>query len=119
MEQELYDSLPDDLEVRQVRTQVKVKGFRVKTIVVATTLLDPQEFSLSDLADLYRLRWHAELDFRSLKVTLQMDVLRCQTPTMVCKELWMHVLAYNLIRTVMAQAAARHDRDPRMLSFKT
>ena len=71
-----------------------------------------------DLAGLYRQRWSAELDLRSLKQTLQMDVLRCKTPELVRKELWAHVLAYNLIRTVMAQAAVRHGLDPRAISFK-
>jgi hypothetical protein len=85
---------------------------------VATTLLDPAEFTAGDLAGLYRQRWSAELDLRSLKQTLQMDVLRCKTPESVRKELWAHVLAYNLVRTVMAQAAATHGVEPRAISFK-
>src|SRR5205823_10664592 len=67
---------------------------------------------------LYRARWNAELDLRSLKQTLQMDVLRCKTPESVRKELWTHILAYNLIRTVMAQAAVEHGIEPRSISFK-
>src|SRR5262249_36781334 len=67
---------------------------------------------------LYRARWNNELDLRSIKVTLQMDLLRCKTPELVRKEIWTHVLAYNLIRTVMAQAAAREGIPPRSLSFK-
>ena len=63
-------------------------------------------------------RWNAELDLRSLKQTLQMDVLRCKTPELVRKELWAHILAYNLIRTVMAQAATTHGVEPRSISFK-
>ena len=63
------------------------------------------EFTKDDLAQLYRARWNAELDLRSLKRTLQMDVLRCKTPELVRKEIWTHILAYNLIRTIMAQAA--------------
>jgi IS4 transposase len=118
MDQATYDALPAFLEVREVRLRVAVKGFRAQTIVVATTLLDPETFSVQDLTDLYRQRWQAELDLRSLKVTLGMDVLRCKSPEMVRKELWMHLLAYNLIRTVMAQAAATHGRAPRTLSFK-
>ena len=80
--------------------------------------MGPAEFNPGDLAGLYRRRWSAELDLRSLKQTLQMDVLRCKTPELVRKELWAHVLAYNLIRTVMAQAAVRHDLEPRSISFK-
>ena len=73
-----------------------------------TTLLDPEQATKEDLASLYRARWNNELDLRSIKVTMQMDVLRCKTPELVRKEIWTHVLAYNLIRTVMAQAAAKH-----------
>src|SRR5262249_5102948 len=72
----------------------------------------------SDLARVYRARWNAELDLRSLKRTMQMDVLRCQTPELVRKEIWTHVLAYNLIRTIMAQAASQHGLEPRSVSFK-
>src|SRR5207248_8084150 len=75
-------------------------------------------FTKNDLATLYRARWHGELDLRSLKQTLQMDVLRCKTPELVRKELWTHILAYNLIRTVMAQAASKHGIEPRSISFK-
>ena len=60
-----------------------------------TTLLDPKEFSKEDLADLYRVRWTNEVDLRSIKSTMQMDVLRCKTPELVRKEVWTHVLAYN------------------------
>ena len=88
-------------------------GFRVRVLVVATTLLDADAYTRDDLAGLYRQRWTAELDLRSLKQTLQMDVLRCRTPELVRKELWTHVLAYNLIRTVMAQAAAKYGVEPR------
>jgi hypothetical protein len=70
------------------------------------------------LAELYRARWNAELDLRSLKQTLQMDVLRCKTPELVRKEIWTHLLAYNLIRTIMAQAAITHHIAPRSISFK-
>jgi hypothetical protein len=85
---------------------------------VITTLLDAEEVTASDLADLYRARWNAELDFKSLKQTLQMDILRCKTPELVRKEIWTHILAYNLIRSILAQAASKHDIEPRMISFK-
>ena len=65
-----------------------------------------------------RGRWNQELDLRDTKVTLQMDVLRGQTPELVRKEIWTHILACNLIRTVMAQAASRHGILPRTISFK-
>ena len=82
------------------------------------TLLDSEAFTKDDLAQVYRARWNAELDLRSLKRTLQMDVLRCKTPDLVRKEIWTHILAYNLIRTIIAQAAIKHDVDPRSISFK-
>jgi hypothetical protein len=118
IDRETYDALPDSLMVRECRARVERPGFRIRTLIVATTLLDAGEFTRDDLAGLYRARWHAELDLRSLKQTLQMDVLRCKTPELVRKELWAHILAYNLVRTVMAQAAARHGIEPRSISFK-
>ena len=93
-------------------------GFRTKAIVVVTTLLDPVKTSKEDLALLYRARWNNELDLRSIKTTMQMDVLRCKTPELVHKEVWTHILADNLIRTIMAQAAFKHDIEPRSISFK-
>ena len=118
IDRETYDELPEFLVIRECRVRVQQPGFRIKTLIVATTLLDADDFSKNDLAQLYRARWNAELDLRSLKQTLQMDVLRCKTPELVRKELWTHVLAYNLIRTVMAQAATKHDIEPRSISFK-
>jgi hypothetical protein len=118
IDREAYALLPDSLTVRECRVQVEQPGFRIKTLILATTLLDPAEFTKGDLAQLYRARWHGELDLRSLKQTLQMDVLRCKTPDLVRKELWAHVLAYNLIRTIIAQAASQHGLEPRSISFK-
>jgi hypothetical protein len=113
-----YDALPEFLTIRETRIRVVQVGFRTKILLVATTLLDATVVTKDDLAQLYRARWNAELDLRSLKRTLQMDVLRCKTPELVRKEIWTHVLAYNLIRTIMAQAAMKHDLQPRSISFK-
>ena len=118
IDREAYAALPESLTVRECRVRVGQPGFRTRILVVATTLLDATAFTKDDLAQLYRARWNAELDLRSLKQVLQMDVLRCKTPELVRKELWTHILAYNLIRTVMAQAAARHGIEPRSISFK-
>ena len=112
-----YRALPAQLAVREVRVRVGVPGFRTKVLDVVTTLLDAGAVSRAALADLYRARWHAELDLRSLKIALGMDVLRCKSPAMIRKEFWMHLLAYNLIRTVMAQAASQLDLRPREISF--
>jgi DDE family transposase len=113
-----YNRLPEFVTVRETRVRVKQPGFRTKSMVVVTTLLDPRQTTKEDLALLYRARWNSELDLRSIKITMQMDELRCKTPELVRKEVWTHVLAYNLIRTIMAQAAIRHDIEPRTISFK-
>ena len=113
-----YKSMPAFLTMRETLINVEQPGFRSQRIIVATTLLDDQAVSKADLAQLYRARWNAELDLRSLKQTMQMEVLRCKTPSLVRKEIWTHILAYNLIRTIMAQAAARYGIEPRSISFK-
>jgi hypothetical protein len=113
-----YAELPDLLMVRECRVRIEQAGFRVHNLLIATTLLDAEEYTKDDLAQLYRARWNAELDLRSLKQTLQMDILRCKTPELVRKEIWTHILAYNLIRTIMAQAATKQSVEPRTISFK-
>src|SRR6478672_4344897 len=118
VDRETYNALPDSITVREVRFRVEQPGFRTRSVVVVTTILDPEQASAEELASLYRARWHNELDLRSIKITLQMDLLRCKTPELVRKEIWTHVLAYNLIRTVMAQAASAHGTAPRSISFK-
>src|SRR5579884_86512 len=118
MDRKTYKALPDFLLVRECRVRVELSGFRVRIFIVVTTLLDADAITKDDLATLYRARWNAELDLRSLKETLPMDVLRCKTPELVRKELWTHILAYNLIRTIMTQAASTHGIEPRSISFK-
>jgi len=118
VDRQTYKALPDAITVREARFGVKQPGFRTRSVVVVTTLLDPEQASKEELASLYRARWNNELDLRSIKVTLQMDMLRCKVPELVRKEIWTHVLAYNLIRTVMAQAAAGEGVPPRSISFK-
>jgi hypothetical protein len=112
-----YAALPDELPIREVRVRVRGPA-RLESLVVVTTLTDPRLFSRRAIAELFRQRWHAELDLRSIKTVLQMDVLRGRTPELVDKEVWMHLLAYNLLRTVMAAAAHRHAVPVRALSFK-
>ena len=112
-----YRQFPDYIFVREVRIHVHQPGFRSRSIVVVTTLLNPTEVTKQDLAFLYRARWHNELDLRSIKIALQMDRLRCKTPELVRKEIWTHILAYNLLRTIMAQAAIKHGLQPRTISF--
>jgi hypothetical protein len=114
---EEWESLPEEMEMREVRTTVRRPGYRTRQVVIVTTLLDPQQYPASDLTDLFAQRWYCELDLRSIKQALGMGHLRCKTPEMVHKELWAHLLAYNLIRVRMAQAAAVHGVTPRSLSF--
>jgi len=118
LDRQTYQELPEYITVRETRIRVAQRGFRTRVVVVVTTLLDPQQTTKEDLASLYRARWNNELDLRSIKSTMQMHDLRCRTPELVRKEIWTHVLAYNLIRTIMAQAAATHDLLPRAVSFK-
>jgi hypothetical protein len=118
MDEETYAQVPDELTVRELRVTVKQPGFRVNELVLVTTMLDAEGYAKEELADLFLQRWNIELDLRSIKDVLQMDVLRCKSPEMVRKEIWMHLLAYNLIRGVMARAAEAHDERPRHLSFK-
>jgi len=117
MDQETYQRLPSSIEVRQLQVQVQQPGFRVEELLVVTTLTDAAEYTQEDVAELYHQRWLVELDIRALKVTLGMDVLRCKTPEMVCREIWTCLLAYNLIRQTMLQAALAGKRSPRQLSF--
>jgi len=109
MTPEQYACAPDELTLREVK---------VAHQVLVTTLLDHRRVSRDDLSRLYARRWNVELDLRNLKTTTGMDVLSCQTPQMNEKQLWVHLLAYNVIRLLMAQAASNAGLDPRGLSFK-
>ena len=114
---EQFELLPETLPVRLVRITNAPKGFRSRTIVVVTTLLDPIEVPADQIRQLYRDRWTAELNLRSLKTSLGMEILRGQSPDVVRKEIAMHLLAYNLIRLLMWHAAREHNRDLHRLSF--
>ena len=118
MTRKTYASLPAELTLREVRVRVTQKGFRTKELVVVTTLLDPVEYSAEEIAELYRRRWHAELNLRSVKTVLQMDHLRCKTPHRVRNEFYMHLVAYNLIRRLMAVSAQERGTQPWQVSFK-
>lgn len=117
MDETTYAALPETLRVREVEVQVNEPGFRVRSLVVVTSLLDNVSYSAEEIAQLYRRRWLAELDLRAIKSTLQLDVLRCKTPEMARKELRTGLLAYNLIRQKMLDAAEAADCSPRELSF--
>jgi hypothetical protein len=118
MSRQQYRSLPGTLTLREVRVLVAQPGFRTKRLVVVTTLLDAERYPADQIAVLYRRRWQAELNLRSLKIVLQMDHLRCLTPHRVRNELAMHLVGYNLIRQLMAAAACQAGQEPWTISFK-
>jgi len=109
MSQEDYDAAPKTLTVRELEVGHKI---------LVTTLLSPKIVSKKSLKDLYQQRWHVELDLRNIKTTLGMETLSCKTPDMIEKEIWIYLLAHNLIRMTMAEAAFVSDVLPRQLSFK-
>jgi hypothetical protein len=113
-----YDQIPQWLCLRAVRVTVRQRGFRTRRVVLITTFIDAESVSAADLADLYRRRWQCELYLRSLKQTMQMDILRGKTPEMIQKELWAHMLVYNLVRLVMGEAARMEGCRPDEISFK-
>jgi DDE family transposase len=113
-----YEALPATLRVRELRLKIGVAGFRVQELVLVTTLLDPNAYTAEDLGALFRQRWNIELDLRSIKSVMQMDVLRCKTPEMVRKEMWVHLLGYHLVRKLMVDAAVIQGCKPREVSFK-
>jgi hypothetical protein len=112
-----WDKLPEKIHVRVLRFGVGRPGWRTRVVYLVTTLTDPVAYPLADIAALYRLRWNAELDIRSIKQTLGMKMLSCKKPSMIEAELWAHLLGYNLTRCVMAQAALEAGLCPRQLSF--
>src|SRR4051795_12211489 len=114
---EQYRRYPKELRMRQVTVDARDRDSRAEVFKVVTTILDPS-IDGGHIGALYEQRWSGEIDIRSIKSTMQMDVLRCRTPEMVHKEIWAHLLAYNLLRTVMAVAAAEHGIEPRRVSFK-
>jgi len=106
---EIYNQMPESLFVRELEKN--------KTVVV-TTLQDKSLYPKNKIIELYSMRWSIELDFRSIKTVMKMDILRCKTPSMVMKEIWTHLLAYNLIRVIMAEAASCANVIPRQISYK-
>lgn len=109
MSQEDYAQAPASVTVRELRAGGKT---------LVTTFLCPKQTAKEAIKRLYRDRWHVELDLRNIKTTLGMEILGCQTPDMAVKEIWVYLLAYNLIRLMMAQAALQSGLSPRQLSFK-
>jgi len=117
MSPDWYEQIPLTLTLREMQFRVVAPGRRTETITVITTLTDPTAYPQADIAALYGFRWNAALDLRDIKQTLSLDQVRCKTPARVQLELWTTLLAYNLIRKVIATSAAVHGKQPRQLGF--
>jgi Transposase DDE domain len=117
LSEEAYAALPETITVRELRFSIAERGRRTRVITLATTLLDPRRYPAADVAALYGQRWQIETNFRHLKQTLRMDVLRCKTVEGVQKELAMYALVYNLVRLVMLEAAQRQGVSVARISF--
>ena len=111
-------AFPATLTVRLVRVRVAEKGFRTRTVTLVTTLLDAEKYPPSALAALYRRRWQVELSFQQIKTALGMDQLAVRTPAMIQRTLAMHLLGYQLIRTLMQEAARTWDVPLERISFQ-
>ena len=117
LDQETYDRLPRQLEVRELEVRVNVPGFRTQSLVVVTSLFDSSVDTKDDLAGFYRRRWSIELELRDIKTTMRLDLLRRTRPESVRQELWTGLLAYHLVRQSLLQSALASGRRPHQLSF--
>jgi hypothetical protein len=117
MLEEEYNSIPASLIVRELRYSIPRGPFRTKEVTLVTTLLSAELYPAEELADLYGTRWMVETNLRHLKVTMQMDVLHCETVSGVLKELMIFALVYNLVRAVMYEASQRQEVDVGRISF--
>jgi len=117
MDEETYAQIPETLELREIRYNIVEPGRRTRTIDVITTLVDADQHSKEEIAELFGFRWNSELDIRSIKSNLNLAHVRCKSPEMVHREVWTTILGYNLIRTTAAGAALLYDKKPRQISF--
>jgi Transposase DDE domain len=113
-----FDTLPQTITIREIYYDIIIPGFRTQRVSLITTLLDTTTYSSLKLVELYGKRWDVELDLRHLKTTLGMDVLRCKSPSMVRKEIYVCLLAYNLLRSLMLSAGTTYDTSPLRLSLQ-
>ncbi|OGT44026.1 MAG: hypothetical protein A3F13_06790 [Gammaproteobacteria bacterium RIFCSPHIGHO2_12_FULL_40_19] len=109
MTQKEYDSYPDKIQIRE---------FKVAGNVYVTTFMNAKKYNKKELTSIYERRWDVEINLKSIKAIMNMDMLSCKTPDMVKKEIGIHFLAYNFIRIIMAEACVRHDAIPWKISFK-
>jgi len=109
MDQETYDACPKTIMIRE---------FKVRSKIYVTTILEHKKYNKKEIAALYELRWQVEVNLGSIKSVLNMDYLSCKTPDMVKKEIAAHILGYNIIRIIMAEACKQHQATPNKISFK-
>jgi Transposase DDE domain len=109
MDKNTYESYP---------SQIRVREFKVSGKVYVTTFLKKKRYPKQELAKIYQLRWQVEINLKSLKSVMNMDMLSCKTPEMVRKEIGIHFLAYNFIRIIMSEACGQHNALPNQISFK-
>lgn len=114
---QLWRRLPEVLELRLVRCQIAIAGFRTRQVIIVTTLLDRDKYPPQALCELYYRRWAMELSLRNIKTTLQMDQLSCKNPPNLEREIRMHFLVHNLVRRLMLEAARRHRAPLDRISF--
>jgi len=117
MTEEEFASLPEEMLVRELRYEVATPGFRARAITLATTLLDAEAYPAEELADLFYKRWRVEVNFKHMKITMMMDVLKCKTVDGVLKEAAMYAIAYNLARSVMTESAGAQRVEPDRISL--
>jgi len=103
------ENFPETMSIRETKVAGKV---------LVTTLLSSGDTPKSELSNLYKLRWHVELDLRNIKTPLGMEALRCMTPQMNEKDMRVYFLGYSLIRLLMCEAALQAEILPRQISFK-
>ena len=115
---ETWKAMPSELTVREIEVNVEIPGFRTQKLLVVTTLLDDDLYPKATFAEIYRRRWLAELFLRDIKTQMGMEVLKCKSPAMIEKELRMFLIAYNLVRSLMLEAAQTHGRAVLRISFK-
>jgi len=115
---EEWEALPGSLSLRLIRLYVNTPGFRTREVTLVTTLTDAKTYPADAIRALYAQRWEVELHFHQIKILLGLDILRCKSPELIEKETLMHLIAYNLIRLLMQQAANTHGAGLGRISFK-
>jgi hypothetical protein len=115
---EEFAALPQTMTLREIHYYIFIPGFRTEQVSLITTLLDTKTYSSLKIVELYGFRWQVEVNLAHLKTTLGMDVLRCKTPSMVRKEIYVYLLAYNLLRNLMWSAGTTYGTPPLRLSLQ-